>query len=130
MFIEIRTYLLKPGATAAFEERFVEGLSARQQFSKLGGLWRSEVGGLNQVVHIWPYESFEERERTATLFERGEHENIRACEIVRRLLDETLDGHALLQAQPVDQQHLHRADARPGRGQPGTPKPMTSITGG
>jgi len=28
----------------------------------LGGLWRSEVGGLNQVVHIWPYASFEERE--------------------------------------------------------------------
>jgi hypothetical protein len=63
MFIEMRTYLLKPGATAAFEEGFAEGLSARQQFSKLGGLWRCEVGGLNQVVHIWPYESFEERER-------------------------------------------------------------------
>ena len=54
----MRTYLLKPGTTAAFEERFVEGLGARQQFSKLGGLWRSEVGGLNVVVHMWPYESF------------------------------------------------------------------------
>ena len=63
MFVEMRTYLLKPGTTAAFEERFVEGLAARQQFSKLGGLWRSEVGGLNMVVHMWPYESFEDRER-------------------------------------------------------------------
>jgi hypothetical protein len=63
MFLEMRTYVLKPGATSSFEERFAEGLSARQQFSKLLGLWRSEVGGLNQVVHIWPYESFEERER-------------------------------------------------------------------
>jgi NIPSNAP len=63
MFVEMRTYLLKPGTTAAFEERFVEGLGARQQFSKLGGLWRSEVGGLNVVVHMWPYESFEDRER-------------------------------------------------------------------
>jgi hypothetical protein len=27
------------------------------------GLWQSEVGGLNRVVHIWPYESFEDRER-------------------------------------------------------------------
>src|ERR1043166_3487056 len=63
MFVEMRTYLLKPGTTAAFEERFVEGLAARQQFSKLGGLWRSEVGGLNLVVHMWPYESFEDRER-------------------------------------------------------------------
>jgi len=63
MFVEMRTYLLKPGTAASFEERFVEGLSARQQFSKLGGLWRSEVGALNTVVHLWPYESFEERER-------------------------------------------------------------------
>jgi hypothetical protein len=63
MLIEMRSYTLWPGTTAAFEERFVEGLSARQQFSKLGGLWRSEVGGLNQVVHLWPYESFEERDR-------------------------------------------------------------------
>jgi hypothetical protein len=65
MFVEMRTYTLKPGTTAAFEERFVEGLGARQQFSKLGGLWRSEVGSLNVVVHMWPYESFEDRERIA-----------------------------------------------------------------
>ena len=65
MFVEMRTYTLKPGTTAAFEERFVEGLEARQQFSKLGGLWRSEVGSLNVVVHMWPYESFEDRERIA-----------------------------------------------------------------
>jgi hypothetical protein len=63
MFIEMRTYELRPGMMAAFEERFVEGLSARLQFSQLGGLWRTEVGGLNQVVHLWPYESFEDRER-------------------------------------------------------------------
>lgn len=63
MFIEMRTYLLKPGTAANFEERFTEGLTARTQFSKLGGLWRSEVGGLNLVVHVWPYESFDERER-------------------------------------------------------------------
>jgi len=56
MIIEMRTYLLKPGTTAAFEERFAEGLTARLQFSRLGALWRSEVGTLNQVVHVWPYE--------------------------------------------------------------------------
>lgn len=63
MIIEMRTYLLKPGTVPAFEERFAEGLTARLQFSRLGGLWHSEVGTLNQVVHIWPYESFEDRER-------------------------------------------------------------------
>jgi len=63
MIIEMRTYLLRPGTGAAFEERFAEGLAARLQFSRLGGLWHSEVGTLNQVVHVWPYESFEDRER-------------------------------------------------------------------
>ena len=63
MIIEMRTYLLKPGTTPAFMERFAEGLPARLQFSKLGGIWHSEVGTLNQVVHVWPYESFEDRER-------------------------------------------------------------------
>ncbi len=62
MIIEMRTYQLKPGTNAAFEERFAEGLTARLQFSKLGGLWHSEVGALNQVVHVWPYESFAEKE--------------------------------------------------------------------
>ncbi len=63
MIIEMRTYLLKPGTTAAFEERFTEGLETRVKFSRLGGLWHTDVGTLNQVVHVWPYESFEQRER-------------------------------------------------------------------
>ena len=63
MIIEMRTYLLKPGTVPAFMERFAEGLPARIQFSKLGGIWHTEVGTLNQVVHVWPYESLEDRER-------------------------------------------------------------------
>jgi hypothetical protein len=63
MIIEMRTYLLRPGTVPNFMQRFEEGLAARQQFSKLGGIWHSEVGTLNQVVHVWPYESFEARER-------------------------------------------------------------------
>ena len=63
MIIEMRTYLLRPGTVPAFMQRFEEGLAARKQFSPLGGIWHSEVGTLNQVVHVWPYESFEDRER-------------------------------------------------------------------
>ena len=63
MIVEMRTYVLRPGTVPAFMERFAEGLTARLQFSKLGGIWHSDVGTLNQVVHVWPYESFEDRER-------------------------------------------------------------------
>ena len=63
MILEMRTYVLKPGMTHNFVERFADGLTARLQFSKLLGLFLSEVGGLNRVVHIWPYENFEDREK-------------------------------------------------------------------
>lgn len=66
MIIEMRTYLLKPGSTAAFEERFTAGLAARLKFSPLGAFWRSEVGTLNQVIHVWPYKDFADRERIGT----------------------------------------------------------------
>ena len=41
MFLEMRTYVLKPGMTNNFVERFAEGLTARLQFSKLFGFVRS-----------------------------------------------------------------------------------------
>jgi hypothetical protein len=63
MFLEMRTYVLKPGMTNNFVEGFAAGLPARLQISKLLGLFSSEVGGLNRVTHVWPYESFEDRER-------------------------------------------------------------------
>ncbi len=63
MFLEMRTYVLKPGMTNNFVEGFAAGLPARLQISRLLGLFCSEVGGLNRVTHVWPYESFEDRER-------------------------------------------------------------------
>ena len=33
MFLEMRTYVLKPGTTNTFVERFAEGLTARLKFS-------------------------------------------------------------------------------------------------
>ena len=56
MIYEVRTYILKPGSVRTFEERFGEALEARTKYSPLGGLWHTEIGPLNQVVHIWPYE--------------------------------------------------------------------------
>ncbi len=64
MIIEMRTYMLKPGGSIPiFEERFAAALQHRQQFSKLGAFWHSEVGPLNQVIFVWPYKDFADRER-------------------------------------------------------------------
>src|SRR5581483_4705882 len=62
MIVEMRTYLLRPGATPSFMKAFEAGLAARTKISALGGIWHSEIGTLNQVVHMWPYESYEARE--------------------------------------------------------------------
>ena len=61
MIYEVRTYTLKPGSVAKFEENFGKALKAREKYSKLGGFWHTEIGPLNQVIHIWPYENMEER---------------------------------------------------------------------
>jgi hypothetical protein len=63
MIIEMRTYTLKPGNIPTFEERFGAALAIRQKYSKLAAFWHTEVGPLNQVIHVWPYESLDERTR-------------------------------------------------------------------
>lgn len=61
MIYEVRTYNLKPGSVPVFEENFATALPAREKYSKLGAFWHTEFGPLNQVIHVWPYESIEER---------------------------------------------------------------------
>ena len=61
MIYEIRTYALKPRSLPEFEKRTAEKVAGRLKYSQLGGYWRTEVGPLNQVVHIWPYEDLNQR---------------------------------------------------------------------
>lgn len=63
MIFEMRTYLMKPGSIPTVEELFGAGLPARTKLSRLAGFWRTEVGTLNQIIHIWPYENLGERDR-------------------------------------------------------------------
>jgi len=61
MIYEVRTYSLRTGAVPEFEERFAKRKPLREKHSKLGGLWHTEFGPLNQVVHIWPYNDLHHR---------------------------------------------------------------------
>lgn len=63
MIFEMRTYTLKVGSTPQMMARLEKGLAERVKLSPLGGFWQTEIGVLNQVVHIWPYESEAERTR-------------------------------------------------------------------
>ena len=61
--IRVRTYDLKPGSVAQYEENFGNALKYREQYSKLAAFWHTEIGPLNQIIHVWPYENMDERER-------------------------------------------------------------------
>ncbi len=61
MIIEVRTYQLKPGSVAEVEKRWAEALPAREKLSKLAAFWHTEVGALNEITHVWTYDSFEHR---------------------------------------------------------------------
>lgn len=65
MIIEMRTYTLKPGSAATYVKLYEEkGLEVhRRLLGNLIGYFTTEVGNINQVVHLWGYESFEDRQR-------------------------------------------------------------------
>lgn len=61
MIVEVRTYRLKPNTVAEVEKRFADALPAREKLSKLAAFWHTEVGPLNEITHVWTYDSFEQR---------------------------------------------------------------------
>jgi hypothetical protein len=61
MLYEVRTYTLRPGTTPEFEERYAKRLPLREKHSKLGAFWHTDVGPLNQVIHVYPYEDLAQR---------------------------------------------------------------------
>jgi hypothetical protein len=63
MIYEIRTYQVKPGSVAEVEKRFGEAYEYRKKYSPLAAFWHTEIGPLNQIVHMWPYTDIAERAR-------------------------------------------------------------------
>ncbi len=63
MIYEERTYTIVPGGIAEYMANY-EDLGLPVQLEVLGnliGFFRTEIGGLNKVVHIWGYDSLDER---------------------------------------------------------------------
>lgn len=70
MLYEMRTYTLKPGQTARwlelYEAHALPVLLATEGMTLIG-YFRTEVGPLNRVIHIWSYPDFEARARALAL---------------------------------------------------------------
>jgi hypothetical protein len=63
MIYEIRTYQVKAGSLAEVEKRFGEAYEYRKKYSPLAAFWHTEVGPLNEIIHMWPYRDLAERDR-------------------------------------------------------------------
>ncbi len=64
MIYEMRIYTVLPGKVGELNNLFEkEGLPVINDYSKLVGWWSTEVGPLNQVVHLWAYNDAGHREQ-------------------------------------------------------------------
>jgi hypothetical protein len=75
MIVEMRTYRIKIGAMPAYMKAYQEkGLAVQTRvLGHMVGWYTTEVGELNQVVHMWAYKDLNDRaERRARLFQEPE----------------------------------------------------------
>ena len=63
MIYEIRTYQIAPGSLAEVEKRFGDAYEYRKKYSELTAFLHTEVGPLNEIVHIWGYKDLADRAR-------------------------------------------------------------------
>ena len=62
-FYELRMYSYRRGNMPEVLRRWSLGVPVREKYSPMAGCWYTETGGLNKLVHLWPYNSFADRER-------------------------------------------------------------------
>ena len=63
MIYEFRTYRLVPRSVPEVERLFGEAYEHRKKYSELTAFWHTEIGPLNEVVHLWGYKDLAERAR-------------------------------------------------------------------
>ena len=64
MIYELRTYNLTANSVPEVERRFEEKIDERTKLSPLVGFWHTDIGPLNQILHLWSYESLQHRADT------------------------------------------------------------------
>jgi hypothetical protein len=68
MVYEMRTYRLRTGTLPDYLRQVEEaGITVQEEhLGHLVGYFFSEIGRLNEIVHIWAYESLDDREQRRT----------------------------------------------------------------
>jgi len=58
---ELRTYRAQVGRAGEWLAHFKAIMPTRENYSKNVGLWQTEMGQLNEVVHLWAYRDLNDR---------------------------------------------------------------------
>src|SRR5712691_2207681 len=103
MIYEIRTYRIAPGSLAEVEKRYGEGYEYRKKYSELTAFLHTEIGPLNEIVHIWPYRDLAERARIRGEAAKDPNWPPKISEFVRAMKSEILIPFSFL------------PDVRPGK---------------
>jgi hypothetical protein len=61
MIVELRTYTVHPGTVPVVEDHIGLAIPNRVKLSPLAGAWHTEIGPLNRLIQLWPYNTIEER---------------------------------------------------------------------
>lgn len=61
---ELRMYRTHIGRAGEWLEHFKQIMPTREKYSKIVGLWQTEVSQLNEVVHLWAYPDLNARVAT------------------------------------------------------------------
>lgn len=90
MVYEIRTYGLAAGSLAEVEKRFGEAYEHRKKYSELAAFWHTEIGPLNEIVHVWPYRDLGERARVRAEVAKEPNWPPKIAEFIRSMHSEIL----------------------------------------
>lgn len=58
---ELRRYTAHPGKVPEWAQLMQAAAAERRKVSRIVGVWTSEIGVLNQIVHLWAYKDLNER---------------------------------------------------------------------
>jgi hypothetical protein len=96
LIYEIRTYRLAPGSVSEVEKRFGEAYEYRKKYSELTGFFHTEIGPLNEIVHIWGYRDLAERARVRGEAAKDANWPPKVSEFIRKMRSEIVVPFAFL----------------------------------
>ncbi len=88
MIYEIRTYQIAVGSLPEVEKRFGEAYEHRQKYSAITALLHTEIGPLNEIVHIWKYRDLAERAHIRAEASKDPHWPAQLREFIRTMKSE------------------------------------------